>query len=204
VRLTVRATSVRSVPKPLERLEAASSNISHTRGKRPIWVQRRLVLLGHPTELHHLVIPHESYSHGTPASSHPALPRAPESGGGARLPAGPLQPHLSICDAPVLPVPCKSLFVGASQQVGETHVREPQCTGIRPAGPAMQAQRVRLDGEKTRIENSMMDGAKDETIPGVVGPPCVFGPQVGGIQRLHEVEITHGAAQAIALKEAFR
>jgi hypothetical protein len=35
VRLTVRATSVRSSPRPLERPEAAWSNISHTGGKRP-------------------------------------------------------------------------------------------------------------------------------------------------------------------------
>jgi transposase-like protein len=34
--LTVRATSVLSVPRPLERPEAAWRNISHTGGKRPI------------------------------------------------------------------------------------------------------------------------------------------------------------------------
>ena len=35
VRLTVRAPSVLSVPRPLERPEAAESNISHPGGKRP-------------------------------------------------------------------------------------------------------------------------------------------------------------------------
>jgi hypothetical protein len=91
--------------------------------------------------------------------------------------------------------------VGVLRQVGEIHVTESQCLGIRPAGSAMQAPRVRLDGEETRIEGSVMDGAEDETVPEVIGPPGVFRPQMGGIQRLHEVEITHGAAQAIALKD---
>jgi hypothetical protein len=65
----------------------------------------------------------------------------------------------------------------------------------------MQGPRVRLDGEETRIEGPMMDGTEDETVPGAIGPPCVFGPQVGGIQRLREAEITHGAARAIALED---
>src|SRR5262249_54407286 len=117
------------------------------------------------------------------------------------LPAGPVQPHPSVCDAPVLPVPRERLWVGASRQVGETRMREPQRPSIRPVGSAMQAQRVRLDGEETRIEGPVMDGAEDETVPGVVGPPCVFRPQVGSIQRLHEAEITHGTPQAVALKD---
>jgi hypothetical protein len=54
-------------------------------------------------------------------------------------------------------------------------MREPQRLGIRPAGSAMQAQRVRLDGEETRIEGPVMDGTEDETVPGVVGPPRAFG-----------------------------
>jgi hypothetical protein len=65
----------------------------------------------------------------------------------------------------------------------------------------MQAPRVRLDGEEAGVEGSMMDGAQDKPVPGVGRPPHMFGPQVGGVQHLHEAEITHGAAQAVALED---
>ena len=65
----------------------------------------------------------------------------------------------------------------------------------------MQAPCVWLDGEEAGIEGPVMDGAQDEPIAWVVGPPCVFRPQVGGIQNLHEVEVTHGTAEAISLKD---
>src|ERR1700752_3302617 len=45
------------------------------------WVQRCLVLLGHPAELHHLVIPHQSYRHSVLLSKLPAVPLVPIAAG---------------------------------------------------------------------------------------------------------------------------
>src|SRR5882724_6736320 len=53
MRLTLRATSVLSVPRPLERPEAAWSNISRTGGKRPIVIGGQGAVGVVPPVVHH-------------------------------------------------------------------------------------------------------------------------------------------------------
>ena len=68
---------------------------------------------------------------------------------------------------------------------------------IWPARPEGQPQRLGLDGEQSGIERPVMGGAKDETIPRVVRPLLLLGPEMGRIEQIQDIDNADGATWPI-------